>query len=525
MRACKLLRVKPKNFFVFLFLALTLPVLSHGAVSSTTSRISYTGTGDGLGAGVSVYAYTFKIFSADDLDVIVRKISDGTETTLTRTTHYTVSGVGASAGGNVTLVAGSFAWLDAVNELASTYKITIRRKMDLTQATSIKNQGAYYPVLHENAFDKLTYITQQHQDELDRCIQVPWGDTSVSLTLPLASDRASKFLAFSATGAVIASSGGISSSVPVSSFAETLLDDASASAARDTLGASSGVWPASVGGTGQSTYTIGDLLYASGTTALSKLVAVASGMVLKSAGTGTAPAWGYPYNRVTITNANSPYSLPANVTHLDVDTSSGAVTVTVPAAAAGNSGQTVWIRKTTSDFTAVTLQTGVSTTLNTSGEMVQINSNASAWAVIQRVIPSTWATQTFTATHVNNTTIVGKGRRVGDSFEALVSVSYAGAPNSVDLYVTLPAGLAIDTAKLNSTTTYRNSLGHGQLAVNTGARHSLIAGYGTSTSVSIQYTTTGTANSGVLSHTSPVTIANTDYVEIFFRVPISGWNG
>ena len=46
------------------------------------------------------------------------------------------------------------------------------------------------------------------------------------------------------------------------------------------------------GGTGQTSYTIGDLLYASGTTTLSKLAAVASGQVLRSAGTSTAPAWG-----------------------------------------------------------------------------------------------------------------------------------------------------------------------------------------------------------------------------------------
>jgi hypothetical protein len=46
------------------------------------------------------------------------------------------------------------------------------------------------------------------------------------------------------------------------------------------------------GGTGITSYTIGDLLYASGTSALSKLAAVASGSCLKSQGTGTAPAWG-----------------------------------------------------------------------------------------------------------------------------------------------------------------------------------------------------------------------------------------
>lgn len=46
------------------------------------------------------------------------------------------------------------------------------------------------------------------------------------------------------------------------------------------------------GGTGLTTYTTGDLLYASGSTTLSKLTGVAVGNVLLSGGVGTAPAWG-----------------------------------------------------------------------------------------------------------------------------------------------------------------------------------------------------------------------------------------
>lgn len=53
-----------------------------------------------------------------------------------------------------------------------------------------------------------------------------------------------------------------------------------------------GVLPAKNGGTGQSSYTVGDLLYASGATALSKLADVATGNALISGGVGVAPAWG-----------------------------------------------------------------------------------------------------------------------------------------------------------------------------------------------------------------------------------------
>lgn len=45
------------------------------------------------------------------------------------------------------------------------------------------------------------------------------------------------------------------------------------------------------GGTGLSSYTVGDLIYASGTTTLSKLADTAVGRVLISGGVGVAPAW------------------------------------------------------------------------------------------------------------------------------------------------------------------------------------------------------------------------------------------
>jgi len=46
------------------------------------------------------------------------------------------------------------------------------------------------------------------------------------------------------------------------------------------------------GGTGQSSYTTGDLLYASSSSALSKLADVATGNALISGGVGVAPSWG-----------------------------------------------------------------------------------------------------------------------------------------------------------------------------------------------------------------------------------------
>ena len=58
-----------------------------------------------------------------------------------------------------------------------------------------------------------------------------------------------------------------------------------------------GTWNATAiaankGGTGQTSYTTGDILYASSSSALSKLADVATGNALISGGTSTAPSWG-----------------------------------------------------------------------------------------------------------------------------------------------------------------------------------------------------------------------------------------
>lgn len=62
--------------------------------------------------------------------------------------------------------------------------------------------------------------------------------------------------------------------------------------ATDDASKLSGVLAAANGGTGQSSYTTGDILYASGSTTLAKLADVATGNALISGGVGVAPSYG-----------------------------------------------------------------------------------------------------------------------------------------------------------------------------------------------------------------------------------------
>ena len=84
--------------------------------------------------------------------------------------------------------------------------------------------------------------------------------------------------------------GSLPSSAAVTSitFGSTGLTPSTATTGAVTV---AGTLIAANGGTGQSTYAVGDLLYASTTTALSRLADVATGSVLVSGGVGVAPAW------------------------------------------------------------------------------------------------------------------------------------------------------------------------------------------------------------------------------------------
>tara|TARA_R100001129_G_scaffold38511_1_gene25924 strand:+ start:62 stop:1945 length:1884 start_codon:yes stop_codon:yes gene_type:complete len=173
------------------------------SVSSTTTKNSYSGNGS-----TTAFAYAFKIFADADLEVIIRA-SAGTETTKTLTTHYTVSGAGSDSGGTVTFTTG--------NTPASGETVVIRRKLTLTQGTDYVENDPFPANSHEDGLDRLTFIAQGIQEELDRSFKV---SKTNSITTPEftddASTRASKLLGFSSDGNNLEATTGRVSSVSVS---------------------------------------------------------------------------------------------------------------------------------------------------------------------------------------------------------------------------------------------------------------------------------------------------------------------
>jgi hypothetical protein len=148
-------------------------------VSSTTSKNTYSGDDS-----TSVFAYTFRILDQSHIKVQF-KASDGTLTTKTITTDYTVSGVGDAGGGNVTIVS----TVPATGET-----LILTRNVPIKQETDYTANDKFPAETHEEALDELTMICQQIDEVQDRAITLDPGVSGVNGELPDPSGNAGKYI-------------------------------------------------------------------------------------------------------------------------------------------------------------------------------------------------------------------------------------------------------------------------------------------------------------------------------------------
>ena len=136
-------------------------------ISTTTIKNSYSGNGS-----TTVFNYTFKITDEDHITVIIRTDSTGAETTKTKTTHYTVAGVGGSSGGSVTFTSG--------NIPASGETVLLRRDTPQTQGMDLIENDPLPANTLETAHDKVMSVAQEVQEEVDRSIKLSRTNTMTS---------------------------------------------------------------------------------------------------------------------------------------------------------------------------------------------------------------------------------------------------------------------------------------------------------------------------------------------------------
>jgi len=148
------------------------------SVTVTAQTSSNSSTGNGV---TTVFPYTFKIIDDGDIEVRV----DGVLQTLS--THYTVSGVGDNAGGNVTMLSAP----------ANGAIVARRRNMALVREVDYQYQGTLPAAVLNPDQDAPVLMAQQLQEQIGRSLRGPAGETWTELAA--AADRLDLFPVFDAT--------------------------------------------------------------------------------------------------------------------------------------------------------------------------------------------------------------------------------------------------------------------------------------------------------------------------------------
>lgn len=138
-------------------------------VSSETKRADYTGNGSTVD-----FATQFRFLQNSDVKVILTVTATGVETDQVETTDYTLVGAGLAGGGTVTMLVAP----------PTGTTLTIKRDVPLTQGTDYVENDSFPAESHERALDKLTMITQQIQEELDRTLKLSETSQSTNVIVP-----------------------------------------------------------------------------------------------------------------------------------------------------------------------------------------------------------------------------------------------------------------------------------------------------------------------------------------------------
>lgn len=147
----------------------------------------------------TTWPFTFKVFAEGDIAVTIAN-NLGVETALVLNTDYSVAlnaNQETSPGGTVTYpISGS--------PLPTGSVLSIVGDLDYDQPLDLPSGGNFSPVALENQLDRTVMQIQQLNEQVARSVKAPVSDAGVDMTMPVAAERANRYLSFDLTGRPVA---------------------------------------------------------------------------------------------------------------------------------------------------------------------------------------------------------------------------------------------------------------------------------------------------------------------------------
>jgi hypothetical protein len=140
------------------------------------------------------FPFYFLVFEAAHLEVRLQDLSTSAIVAVPGGS-YTISGLGNDEGGKI-----SFPTAPVDNQ-----RLIIQRIVPYKQTLDIVNQGGFFPDTLERQLDEQVMQIQQLVTEVDRSVKTPVGEETFEL--PVADQRANKYLSFDPNGNVFLSAG------------------------------------------------------------------------------------------------------------------------------------------------------------------------------------------------------------------------------------------------------------------------------------------------------------------------------
>lgn len=238
-------------------------------ITANERKAQFTGN-----TGLGPFAFTFNILTGSDIRVIKNN------TVLTLTAEYTIA-TNANGTGSVTLTGSGNG-----TALISSDVLTIIGNRQLARTSDYVQGGNLFAEALNEDLDSIVIMMQQLDEKVSRTIRIDAGDVAGELLIPSQSQRASKYLAFGANGEPVATAG-TTSTLVVSAFAETFLDDNDATEFFTTMGVTSSAAELNVLDGIPATLTAAELGYVDGVTSAIQTQLDAKALQSTTIATGT----------------------------------------------------------------------------------------------------------------------------------------------------------------------------------------------------------------------------------------------